>query len=184
MSLARLISDCGYTVTHERRPILPWIPDYDMLEDKISFLENGEGDVAFYYLPYVEYVFRRIPDIRMICLKRNKQDTVASYKWRLDTMGKHHFINDDHDPWDKCYPTTGIRNKIEALEDFWDMYYERAHRLEKKYDNFRVYDMEDINDIGGQRDILHFAGVPPEQHNVQHVKENAHEPGYRRRQNF
>ena len=73
-------------MTHERKPVLPWRFDPEALEHKLSQIMAGEGpfvgDVALYYLPYVEEILARHPGTRFVSLKRDGADTVrSSLKW-------------------------------------------------------------------------------------------------------
>lgn len=126
------------------------------------------GDVAFYYLPYVEYMLSINPRIKFVCLQRPRKDTVASYvRW---TKGKNHWLSHNGttwslDVWDQCYPKYDVLNKREAIGLYWDEYSSSASELEVKYpDSFGVFSVETLNIESGQREILSFLGIPREEH--------------------
>ncbi len=142
------------------------------------------GDVAFYYLPYVRTILDANPDVRFVCLRRDREATIRSYldktyKRRpfgfLERVGlrrvkdRNHWVEHDgtrwdKDPvWDRCYPKFGAADKREALGMYWDEYYGAADRLAAELpDRFRVDPIEALNDREGQDEILEFVGVPAE----------------------
>ena len=74
-SLAELLNQQPETeVTHEQPPLFPWIPRSD--QSIVARLERFErrnsggftGDVASFYLPYVDQIVSARPDVRIVCL--------------------------------------------------------------------------------------------------------------------
>ena len=58
-SLAKLIAGCdGAVCYHERRPLLPWVFNAELFQERLKWLSTATariiGDVAYYYLPYLE----------------------------------------------------------------------------------------------------------------------------------
>src|SRR5487761_2166908 len=100
------------------------------------------GDIAFYYLSYVELIARRNQNVRFICLRRDREQTIESClrksaigRWRSKRIAdrlsslitrapyyeSHNFwIEHDGsewelDPvWDKCFPKFQAGSKREA----------------------------------------------------------------------
>jgi len=149
------------------------------------------GDIAFYYLSYVEAIAAHNPNVRFICLKRDKDATVKSWmaksqveRWRskriADKLGAaitrepyHESRNFwmDHDgtqwrkdpTWDKCFPKFPGPTKLKAIEQYWDFYYEESEKLAAKYPAiFKIVTSEDINITAHQVDLLDFCGVHKE----------------------
>lgn len=149
------------------------------------------GDIAFYYLSYVEAIAARNANVRFICLKRNKEATVRSWmrkseieRWRskriADRLGsmltretyqesRNFWMDHDGtkwrtDPiWDKCFPKFPGPTKQKAIEQYWDYYYQESEKLAAKYPAiFRVVTSEDINVTAHQRDLLEFCGIQQE----------------------
>lgn len=170
-------------VTHEGTPLgqtgqtwkkyawmhLPWEPCANKFKAVAQVIESYPGklvgDVGFYYLPYVEMLIDRFPNVRFICLKRDRPQTVRSYmaKSRL----KNRWSTEPHrgpyphrDGWDKCYPKYNLPKK-RALNHYWDDYYRTAKALRKKYPGrFRIWRVDSaLNMLAGQIDVLQFAGV-------------------------
>ncbi|MBI2481815.1 MAG: hypothetical protein HYV60_25165 [Planctomycetia bacterium] len=89
MSLARLLEkQTNAHVTHELRQLLPW--DCDERETIVSarvvrlveFAGWLVGDVGSFYLPYLEQFIAIVPDIRIVCLKRDREAVVESFsRW-------------------------------------------------------------------------------------------------------
>jgi len=151
------------------------------------------GDIAFYYLSYVDRIHAAHPDVRFLCLKRDRAATVNSWltksslpRWRskhiADRLGSmitrepfHEARNFwmDHDGskwaldpvWDKCFPKFPGPTRREAIEQYWDYYYTEAARLaERLADVFRIVPTNHLDDRDRQRDLLSFCGVPLDDH--------------------
>ena len=94
-SLAYLLNNCKNTdVAHEwikfwkerklreKRVCLPPKFNLNMVDDKINYLKSLKsdlvGDVAFYYLNYINYLQEKLKPLKIIYLYRNKKDHLAS----------------------------------------------------------------------------------------------------------
>ncbi len=146
------------------------------------------GDIAFYYLTYVEAIAHANPNVRFLCLRRDRAETVASWmkktsieRWRskrlADRLGSwitrepfHESTNPwmEHDGtewaidpvWDKCFPKFPGPTREEAAGQYWDYYYEEAEKLLARFpDRFRVIETVTLNDRDTQKDILTFCGI-------------------------
>jgi hypothetical protein len=125
---------------------------------------NGKyvGDVSMFWLPYLERLFNIADNLKVICLQREKQGVVNSYLKK--TEGRNHWM--DHDgsywdfcSWDKSYPNFKVETKEEALNRYWDYYYQLVDELIRKYpDRIRIFQMTDLNDEKKVRSLLEFAG--------------------------
>jgi len=162
---------------------------YDELSkmQKVSLI----GDVAFYYLSYVDAIAAHSKNVRFICLKRDKSATVRSWMHKSDlgywmskrvgarisaaitrepyVTSRNFWMEHDGtrwqlDPvWDKCFPKFPGPTKKEAIEQYWDYYYGEAELLAKRHpDVFRIVMADDIDDRDRQVDLLDFCGVPRE----------------------
>ncbi|MFT4517654.1 MAG: hypothetical protein ACI9JM_000031 [Halioglobus sp.] len=149
------------------------------------------GDIAYYYLNYVDDLLESVPQCVFVCIKRNKNQTVASWlkkssigRWRslwladklkswLTRTPFHTEYNywQEHDGkhwkkdpvWDSCFPKFEAASKEDAIRLYWDYYYLEADRLQRKHpDKFRVFDIEDLSTPSGQRRILSFIGLAEE----------------------
>lgn len=149
------------------------------------------GDIAFYYLLYVEDLLEITQDIRFVCIRRDKTETVDSWLekttihrwkslWVADRVRSlvvrtpfHKSYNhwQEHDGtewakepvWDKVFPKFEAPTKRAAIEKYWDYYYERADQLAAKHPvNFRIFDISEMSTREGQKNILGFIGVQPE----------------------
>ncbi len=140
------------------------------------------GDVAFYYLPYVELLLGHAPEVRFVCIRRDEEATVRSFlrfssarptagplRWFRRRPERNFWMEHDgtrwkSDPlWDPCFPKFRARSKEEALHLYWREYTERALALRQRHpDRFAVFDIEAFQTRAGQEAILDFAGVARE----------------------
>jgi hypothetical protein len=131
------------------------------------------GDAASFYLPYLEDAIALEPDIRIVCLKRPREEVAASFCEWLDQampLPTNHWALKPapgwhHDPnRTRTFPQYDIQNREEGIRRYWDEYYQKVGELIGHYpEQIRVFDThEALNTEGGLRDLLSFAGIPPE----------------------
>lgn len=161
--------------------------------EKLKRMEKVDilGDIAFYYLLYVENLLGITSDIRFVCIRRDKSETVESWLektrihrwkslWLADRIKStlvrtpfhtayNHWQNHDgtkwaKEPvWDKTFPKFEAASKREAIEKYWDYYYAQAELLAARHpEHFRIFDISEMSHPEGQRRILEFIGVAPE----------------------
>jgi hypothetical protein len=165
-SLASLIDGCEDAVCmHERRPLLPWIFDEGFFQEHVAWFLNASastiGDVAFFYLPYIERFLEVFPRMKVLCIERDRQEVVDSYMaW---TQWRNHWY--DHDGsrwfkdhvWDQCYPKYHTADKLQAIGSYWDDYQRQIRFLANKYsDNIGLFDISILNNKPGQNQIFDF----------------------------
>jgi len=153
-------------------------------KDSVSML----GDIAYYYLRYVDQILDVTPDVRFVCIKRDRTETVNSWlkksainRWRslriadriksLITRTPYHESKNfwqKHDGqvwqldsvWDKTFPNFEANSKEEAIGKYWDDYYKEAIRLELLHpEHFRIFDISKMSNKTGQTEILEFIGI-------------------------
>jgi hypothetical protein len=166
------------SVSHEMRPVLPWQhPEARRrIEERIrAVLHRGHGhqivgDVASYYLNYVEHAIQLMPDTRVICLQRPRDEVVLSFRrWVQDKFGPS--FNFWCRPgggwigsriWSPCFPKYDTSDIHEAIGHYCDDYCKEVERLLERFpENIRVFDMSSsLNSDAGLRSLLLFAGVP------------------------
>lgn len=146
---------------------------------------NAIGDVASYYLPYVEEILLKWPQVRFPCLKRKKEEVIESFVAKLskDTTKppKNHwtFQNDQkwsYDPiWNKCFPKIKKINSeslVPYISEYYDEYYNLADSLANKHqNNIKIFDMTELNSEIGRKQILNFC-LPGRRHRNVSVHEN------------
>lgn len=149
------------------------------------------GDIAFYYLTYVELLARHNPNVRFVCLRRDREKTIRSWmrksaieRWRSKRLAdrvsslitrspfhelrnfwmEHDGTNWQKDPvWDKCFPKFRAGSKREAIAMYWDYYYEQAEAMAPRLRGvFRIVETERLDDAEFQSQLLEFCGVPRE----------------------
>lgn len=171
VSLATLLdAQPNVSVTHESTPLLPWTISLRDLDDKLESLMHRNvrmaGDIAYYYLPYVEHIILRSPDVKFVCLRRAKEEVVRSYM--VKTEGRNHWmVHDGNDwtldpKWDPTYPKFNATNKESAVSAYWDTYYEEVERLVKSHPtSVQIFDIEkSLNTAEGVNELLEFVGIP------------------------
>jgi len=182
-----------FDLIHSGDPLISF--DQSMGSSHAEFEKINEGrikiagDVASYYLPYVEYILELDPSVKFPCLKREKQETVRSFikKTRRHNNFALHAVNAvtyflfskhlvpahrnhwvEHDGsiwkqstvWDKCFPKFETSDLQEAISLYWESYYERIEELSEKYsDNVKVFDMRALSEKSVQFELLDFCGI-------------------------
>lgn len=200
-SLAKVLRQQPDTIcSHVEQPLLPWNHDNRrrVIEERFArFRLHGKarllGDVASSYLPYVEDAIAAEPDIRIVCLKRPREEVVASFCRSLDEsmpLPTNHWAAQPaqgwyHDPnWTRIFPQYDTQHREDGIRRYWNDYYERVDDLVCRYpEHVRLFDAhESLNSEAGLRDLLGFVGIPPEQQ-VSAVGTHAdRQPGNPRRQ--
>jgi hypothetical protein len=149
---------------------------------------NLVGDIAYYYLNYVDDLLQLVPECIFLCIRRDREQTVASWlkkssikRWRslwladrlkawltrtpfyteYNYWQEHDGSRWKQDPvWDSCFPKFETDSKEEAIGLYWDYYYLEADRLQRKHpDSFKIFDVEDLGNPEGQKRILTFIGL-------------------------
>ncbi len=70
-----------------------------------------------------------------------------------------------HDPVrTPAYPQYDLQNREDGIRRYWDEYYRQVEELRQRYpERIRIFDTyETLNTPDGVRDLLAFAGIPPE----------------------
>jgi hypothetical protein len=181
-SLSKVLGQQPDTVcSHVEPPLLPWNHAdrrRAIAERFARFRLHGKarllGDVASFYLPYLEEAIAAEPDIRIVCLKRPREEAVASFCRWLDQnmpLPTNHWAKQPapgwhHDPhWTRIFPQYDTQDRADGIRRYWDEYYERVAELMRRYPaHIRLYDTyESLDTERGLRDLLSFVGIPPEQ---------------------
>lgn len=173
-SLTQLLAaQPGGYFSHEHAPRLSWDgpdPRFDFHVRRFRHLQRGFhsfGDVSHWWLPRFEALLEAFPDLRMIVLKRDRLETIASFlkvKGGEEQGAINHWI--DHDGrfwrrniWDECYPKYEAGGSREAIGAYWDDYYRLADQLQRRHpEALRVFPTTHLSSADGQREMLKFAG--------------------------
>jgi hypothetical protein len=150
------------------------------------------GDIAFYYLTYVERIIARNPNVRFVWLLRDRDETIESWmqksgieRWRSKRIadrfaawitrepyheGYNYWMEHDgtvwrHDPvWDKCFPKLPGPTKREAIAQYYDQYIEQMNVLLQRHPQcIRMVRTETLNDSSVQESLLAWIGVSREE---------------------
>jgi hypothetical protein len=181
LSLAHVLGrQPGVMISHEDPPLLHWRrePGRDVILERFARWRRTRqaaivGDVASFYLPYVEDAIALEPAIRIVCLKRPREEVVRSFcQWldRVQPLPTNHWAEEPvagwyHDPvWTRIFPQYDIQDREEGIRRYWDEYYATVEELVARYpEHIRVFDMDRVlNTPEGLRELLAFVGIPPE----------------------
>ena len=161
---------------------------------------NLVGDIAYYYLNYVDAILEAVPECVFVCIKRDKESTVNSWLrkssiqrwpslWLADRIKSlltrtpylteyNHWQEHDGSEyqedlvWDSCFPKFEASSKEDAIRQYWDYYYLEAEKLSARHpNNFRIFDIADLSSAQGQEAILSFIGLSADR---MEVGEDAH----------
>ena len=179
-SLAYLMSHQDSThASHELFPILPWEVNTSTLThkwttmDHQSHLFDAVFDSGSYFLPYVQVLInswkmhdyaKNRYELRFICLKRDREETVKSYLKKFQNQNNNPLQNHGDsnlikNEWDSCYPKYNNCTLEEALEKFHEEYYSFASLLEKQNPEiFKIFETNSLNEDSEVERILSFAG--------------------------
>jgi hypothetical protein len=166
-------------VSHEQPPLLPWNrrPGAPGIRERLQRLLATHktrlvGDVASFYLPYAEEAIAFDPHIRIVCLRRPRDEVVASFCRVLDQSARfpiNHWAEQPapgwyHDPiGTRVFPQDDTTDREEGLHRYWDEYYQRAEELARRFpDNVRLWDTDTLTSEHGVREVLSFVGIPAE----------------------
>tara|TARA_R110002020_G_scaffold457122_1_gene673923 strand:+ start:1759 stop:2382 length:624 start_codon:yes stop_codon:yes gene_type:complete len=182
MSLSHLLNaqtgcGCTHEMTYDFKKFIVQPLDINNPEMADIYLDNInsrtlpiKADISLWWLNFVDQIVDKYKDdVKFICLRRDKEQTVNSYVKKMNingTNGMNHV--QDHDgsfyaknPWDASYPNFEADSLPEALGLYWEDYYKRSEEFTKKYPNqFKLVDMLDLNDKDKVLDLLNFCEIP------------------------
>lgn len=166
-------------ITFEQPPVLPWkqTDGWPGIRERIArwkatSKERLVGDVAAFYLPHVIDAIECEPSIRIVCLRRPRQEVIDGFCRELDAKG--HAPTDhwsiapkdglSHDPiWTPSFPQYDVSSREEAIGLYWDEYELRSTSLAKQFPaQFLIMDPDDLTQDQGVRRLLSFVGIPEE----------------------
>ena len=185
-SLAVLFGEQPRVAVNHEAVLLPWECDVDLFRQGIRDILHSPkqrsvtrgdvvrwlaydvadpyivGDIGPSYLMYTELLVRNY-SARIICLKRDKGQTVDSFlRQQLDHCSLH--PEPDRmpgDAWWPVHPKYDLPTRKAAVEAYWDEFYTIADQMQSAFPaSFRIWDTEALNYDEDQRDMMEFAGVP------------------------
>ena len=183
-SLAKLLDEQDNAkVAHEYGEPLHWDLNelhWQLWEDRIEEWIKPiglRGDVASWYLPYIEEIVRRDMDgikafdrdiviaknLKVIVLKRDKDEVIESFDAWTGQGNRWQEKGGDWPEYDHAFPTYPDElSKREAIGQYWEDYYETCEWLEDVTDFVKVFDIDVLNSEEGQQKIFDFLGIDGE----------------------
>tara|TARA_B000000475_G_C15936903_1_gene423067 strand:+ start:342 stop:971 length:630 start_codon:yes stop_codon:yes gene_type:complete len=172
---------------------ISWYNSENIIINRIQKLENKlynninssknnfhvTGDVAFYYLPYLELLINNYPYIKFISTKKSKKHIFKDIKSDIRTNNslptrlflfkkkfKNHWIDHNGKKWekdyinDKCYPNYDIDDLDKSIQMYIDNYIFQMKKIQKKYPrNLKVIFSDELNSNFAKKKIFNFIGV-------------------------
>jgi len=172
----------GRLDSHKIRKLIKWGNDEKNLFEWLEFLLSLDGnkfvgDTGMYYLPYIEQIIEKYPQVKIIVMERDKEEVVKSYIKK--TTGRNHWFDHDgkewdkDDKWDPCYPKYDISNKEKALEKYWEDYKSQTDNLILKFpDKIKKWTIQSLNTLNGKNEILNFLNYNLDRNINQEFKHN------------
>ena len=172
----------GRLDSHKIRKLIKWGNDEDNLFEWLEFLLSLDenkfvGDTGMYYLPYIEQIIDKYPQVKIIVMERDKEEVIKSYIKK--TTGRNHWFDHDgkewdkDDKWDPCYPKYDIINKEKALEKYWEDYKNQTNNLILKFpDKIKKWTIQSLNTLNGKNEILNFLNYNLDRNINQEFKHN------------
>lgn len=174
LSLSKILTLQGCTVTHEIRPLPKWdLSNLDQIIDRIKKYDINDneycGDVCSGYLNYVEAIYETLGNkVRFICLERDKKQNIES--WIKKTKNKNYWSKrGSRDVWSHMFPKYDSKDKEECLNMYWEEYHKKTNDLEEKISVFKKIKTEQLNDKSSILDILKFCEITPKEIKKVHV---------------
>lgn len=180
-SLSALLAAQPNIMAHHEFLRLLWkvsVPHFTVMMVKLFYdyvpRPRRIADVGLYFIQYVDLIRMVCPKTKFICMQRDPEEVYNSFIVRdVDTS---HWTHDSSEHWNpkwkgnyvfrECYPHYDL-SREDALRQYIRDYHERSQKLQEKYpDDFRIFDIDDLNTEEGVISILDFAGVPREEMNA------------------
>ncbi len=156
--LGLLAKQPGTSASLEEPPLLPWkraAGDQVIRERFARFRRKRQAkvlvDAASFYLPYLADAIAVEPDIRIVGLKRPREEVVASFERFLDeynTFPTNHWAEEPTDGfthdliWTRTFPQYPLADRVQGLGRYWDDYYQALGELAERYpQNVRIFEM-------------------------------------------
>jgi len=123
--------------------------------------------IAHYFLPYVDAILEMYPEVKFLCLKRDKEETIPSLVKQAKTRNfwtrtdsSHWLPTDTRGKFYKTFPSFDAPREA-AAGLYYDYYYDLSATKAWTYpDNFMLVSMLDVfNDKQVQWDSLRFLGI-------------------------
>lgn len=160
-SLAKLLNNCkNVRMAHELNMHLPFKFNRIKLREKLKLIEelkgNIIGDVAHYYLNYIEELIR-YHQAKVIIMKRDKRKVMQSIK----SLGWNPYIQKNV-PGSEAFPFYA-KNVDTAAGFHWQEYYEQAEKWKNRFPGkVLIVNIGDLNSKEGIKKIFDFCEIPEE----------------------
>lgn len=162
-SLYKMLSSCeNVSVLREQNPyMVNWYkPDETKLQNLVQWFKKKSskgqlsGSVARYWLPHIEWIRRQIPEVKLICMHRDKKGTVESWmRWK---GGSRNRLRPGRSWKFDVFPLIDAHTNQQSYEFYWEMYEEWSRSIEGVYH----VNMLDLNDKLRVEHIFEYLEIP------------------------
>ncbi len=143
-----------------------WGKDWDKVRDALYRLieQTGTisfvGDVAMWYLPYIPQIIQEFPQVKILCLKRNRKQVVQSYMRK--TFGSDYWRSVHEKGWGVVFPKYfDTKTKEDSIGKYWDDFYAQAELYQDQYPHsFKIIPTDTLNHKAGMEYMLNYFGYP------------------------
>jgi hypothetical protein len=165
-------------ITHEIGTPMPWSVGYKHFSFLVDYIMSKSdtyyyGDIAPWHMPYTHLWVQLFPEIKMVCLKRDREDTVGSWMHIMKNMKMCPVIGirSKHwrSEWDFAYSQGGPKSFHASLPDYdlppekayhqyYTDFYETAKEFQVTYpSNFKIFKTELVlNTEDNQNEMFHW----------------------------
>lgn len=178
----------GVWAFHENK-LCGWYADYEGLAKIFSYIDSlrmKDGClavvmVAFYLLPYVDFLLDKYPEAKIACLWRDKDAVIKSWIRKKMTIklknrkkrNDSFFTRIDSSVWKqngyvqhvskldhrKCYPRYRLP-RYRATRRYYNSYFYLSEHFRSKYpSSFESFPIDVLNDPECQRQLFDFLGI-------------------------
>lgn len=160
VSLSRLLNLQEKSKFSHELQRLPWVIDkerFNKLYQRINLKEfNFVGDVSFYNLPYINLFLKKNKNTKFILLKRDREEVVRSFLKKTKTSNHFQKGAVTKHIWDECFPRFEAKDKAEAIEKYYDHYYDLSKEIPN--DNIFKINTLELNNKNKCMEMLNFCG--------------------------
>lgn len=174
VSLARMLNQHPmFDITHEARPLLPWVPDEALFTTSIQCILSRPGsvvgDVSFFWLPYVSMLSAHVAKLknvrlRFVAAERPIPEVVASFQRKVGPGINHWTTNsaltNPSHIFHSCFPKYDTDDRAAALSRYCSEYRSGLDQISNA--NRKVIKRVRTQDLvpGTIYEIFQWLGVP------------------------
>jgi len=172
-----LNSQPGTHVLHQCRPLLPWDTERSphTMHARFDPIRRVRpdvvriGDVAHFYLPYVDRLIEAFPSVRIFCLLPDEREVADSLLRWLSTLADSQPVNPwaadraglADTPWDATFPDHPVADLETAARRHATDYHNQVKTLEARHPNhIKTFTPRTLTQREALPELLDWATIP------------------------